>query len=71
MDRGYGEAYVDLHELALPPCQDAGSRAHEREQVREKLPDFLYIHFSGDPLAFGFLICTLSGGGLMAGWELS
>ena len=33
--------------------------------------DFLYLHFVGDPLSFGFLICALTGGGLMAGWKLS
>jgi hypothetical protein len=32
--------------------------------------DFLYVHFGGDPLSFGFLICTLTDGGLMAGWKL-
>lgn len=33
--------------------------------------DFLYLHFTGDPVAFGFLMCALTGGGLMAGWQLS
>ena len=33
--------------------------------------DFLYLHFVGDPLCFGFLICALTGGALMAGWKLS
>jgi hypothetical protein len=33
--------------------------------------DFLYLHFAGDPLSFGFLVCALTGGGLMAGWKLS
>jgi hypothetical protein len=32
--------------------------------------DFLYLHFAGDPLSFGFLICALTGCGLMAGWKL-
>ena len=32
--------------------------------------DFLYLHLAGDPLSFGFLICALTGGGLMAGWKL-
>jgi len=31
---------------------------------------FLYVHFAGDPLSFGFLMCALTGGGLMAGWKL-
>lgn len=29
--------------------------------------DSLYVHFAGQPLAHGLLICALSGGGLMAG----
>lgn len=33
--------------------------------------DFLYLHFTGDPIAFGFLMCALTGGGLMGGWQLS
>jgi hypothetical protein len=33
--------------------------------------DFLYLHFTGDPIAVGFLICALTGGGLMAGWQVS
>jgi hypothetical protein len=33
--------------------------------------DFLYLHFTGDPIPFGFLICALTGGGLMGGWQLS
>jgi len=33
--------------------------------------DFLYLHFAGDRLAFGFLICALLSGGFMAGWQLS
>src|SRR5665648_1517 len=43
------------------------------QQLREESTgsDFLYLHFAGDPLSFGFLICALTGGGLMAGWKLS
>lgn len=33
--------------------------------------DFLYLHFAGDRLAFGFLMCALISGGFMAGWQLS
>lgn len=33
--------------------------------------DFLYVHFAGDPLSFGCLICVLTGGGFMTGWRLS
>lgn len=33
--------------------------------------DFLYLHYAGDPLTVGFLICALTGGGLMAGWKRS
>lgn len=33
--------------------------------------DFLYLHFAGDRLSFGFLICSLMSGGFMAGWQLS
>jgi hypothetical protein len=44
-----------------------------RHQLREESEgnDFLYLHFAGDPLSFGFLICALTGGGLMAGWRRS
>jgi hypothetical protein len=43
-----------------------------RQQLREesKGDDFLFVHFAGDPLSFGFLVCALTGGGLMAGWKL-
>jgi len=44
------------------------SRTNIREE--SKGSDFLYLHFAGDPLSFGFLICALTGGGLMAGWKL-
>lgn len=43
-----------------------------KHQLREESRgnDFVYLHFAGDPLSFGCLICLLTGGGLMAGWKL-
>jgi hypothetical protein len=54
-----------IHEGAL--IQVFTHKLHEES----KGSDFLYLHFAGDPLSFGFLICALTGGGLMAGWKLS
>jgi hypothetical protein len=42
-------------------------RLHEESEGS----DFLYLHFAGDPLSFDFLICALTGNGLMAGWKLN
>jgi len=56
----------------LAPAQEGALIQVFTHQLREesKGSDFLYLHFAGDPLSFGFLICALTGGGLMAGWEL-
>jgi len=43
----------------------------QRDREESKGSDFLYFHFAGDRLAFGFQICALTSGGLMAGWQLS
>ena len=43
----------------------------QKHREESKGSDFLYLHFTGDRLAFGFLICALTSGGLMAGWQLS
>ena len=43
----------------------------QKHREESKGSDFLYLHFAGDRLAFGFLICALTSGGLMAGWQLS
>jgi hypothetical protein len=53
------------HECAL--IQVFTHKLHEESEGS----DFLYLHFAGDPLSFGFLVCALTGGGLMAGWKLS
>jgi hypothetical protein len=53
-----------VHEGAL--IQVFTHKLHEES----KGSDFLYLHFAGHPLSFGFLICALTGGGLMAGWKL-
>lgn len=44
-----------------------------RQKLRDESVDndFLYVHFAGDPLCFGCLVCVLTGGGFMAGWRLS
>jgi len=57
--------------LMAPPHEGALIQVF-RHQLREESEgnDFLYLHFAGDPLSFGFLICPLTGGGLMAGWKL-
>ena len=43
----------------------------QRHRDESKGSDFLYLHFAGDRLAFGLQICALTGGGVMAGWQLS
>jgi hypothetical protein len=58
--------------LMAPPHEGALIQVF-RHQLREESEgdDFLYLHFAGDPLSFGFLICALTDGGLMAGWRLN
>jgi hypothetical protein len=43
----------------------------QRHREESKGSDFLYFHFAGDRLTFGFQICVLTGGSVMAGWQLS
>ena len=43
----------------------------ESQRQESKGSDFLYLHFAGDRLSFGLQICALTGGGVMAGWQLS
>ena len=64
-------AAFDHLRLLAPPNERARIQVF-RQQLRPESEgdDFLYVHFAGDPLSFGFLICTLTGGGLMAGWKL-
>jgi hypothetical protein len=65
-----GEAFDHLSLMA--PDQEGPLLQVFRQQLREESEsnDFVYIHFAGDPLSFGFLICALTDGGLMAGWKL-
>jgi hypothetical protein len=70
----YEDAAAAFNQLRLmaPPHDGAliqvfTHKLHEESEGS----DFLYVHFAGDPLSFGFLICALTGGGLMAGWKLS
>jgi hypothetical protein len=42
----------------------------QKHREESKGSDFLYLHFAGDRLAFGFLVCALINGGFMAGWQL-
>jgi hypothetical protein len=69
----YEDAAGAFNQLWLMAPVDEGAliqvfRQHLREE--SKGDDFLYVHFAGDPLSFGFLMCALTGGGLMAGWKL-
>ena len=69
----YEDATGAFNQLRLSAPVDEGALIQVfRQQLREesKGDDFLYVHFAGDPLSFGFLICALTGGGLMAGWKL-
>ena len=69
----YEDAAAAFKQLRLmAPTHEGALVQVFRHQLREesKGNDFLYVHFAGDPLSFGFLICALTGGGLMAGWKL-
>jgi hypothetical protein len=70
----YEDAAAAFNQLRLmaPPHEGALVQVF-RHQLREESEgdDFLYLHFAGDPLSFGLLICALTDGGLMAGWRLS
>ena len=69
----YEDAAGAFNQVRLMAPVDKGALIQVfRQQLREesKGDDFLYVHFAGDPLSFGFLICALTGGGLMAGWKL-
>ena len=63
-------AFNQLRHMA--PADEGALIQVFRQQLREesKGDDFLFVHFAGDPLSFGFLICALTGGGLMAGRRL-
>ena len=70
----YEDAAAAFNELRrMAPAHEGALIQVFTQKLREesKGSDFLYLHFAGDPLAFGFLICALTGGGLMAGWKLS
>jgi hypothetical protein len=70
----YDDAAAAFNQLRLmAPTHEGALIQVFRQQFREESEgsDFLYLHFAGDPLSFGFLICALTGGGLMAGWKLS
>ena len=71
--RRYENATEAFNHLSLmAPAQEGPLIQVFRQQLREdsQSNDFVYIHFAGDPLSFGFLICALTEGGLMAGWRL-
>ena len=63
-------AFNQLRHMA--PADEGALIQVFRQQLREesKGDDFLFVHFAGDPLSVGCLICALTGGGLMAGWRL-
>jgi hypothetical protein len=68
----YEDAAAAFNQLRLmAPVQEGALIQVFRQQLREesKAEDFLYVHFAGDPISFGCLMCTLTGGGLMAGWR--
>jgi len=70
----YENASAAFNQLRLmAPTHEGALIQVFTQQLREESTanDFLYLHFAGDPLSFGFLICALTGGGLMAGWKLS
>jgi hypothetical protein len=65
-------AAFDQLRLVAPAHEGALIQVFTHQLHEEsKGSDFLYLHFAGDPLSFGFLICALTGGGLMAGWKRS
>ena len=69
----YQDAATAFNHLRLmAPAHEGAPIQVFTHKLREesKGSDFLYLHFAGDPLSFGFLICALTGGGLMAGWKL-
>ena len=70
----YEDAAAAFNQLRLMAPTHEGARVQVfTQQLRQESQgnDFLYVHFAGDPLSSGFLICALTGGGLMAGWKLS
>ena len=70
----YENAAAAFNQLRLmAPIHEGALIQVFTQQLREESAgsDFLYLHFAGDPLSFGFLISALTGGGLMAGWKLS
>jgi hypothetical protein len=69
----YADAAEAIDQLrAMAPPEEGVLMQLFRQQLREESAghDFLFVHFAGDPLSFGFLICALSTGGFMAGWKL-
>ena len=69
----YADATGAIDQLrAKAPAGDGALMQVFRQQLREQSQghDFLFVHFAGDPLSLGFLICALSTGGFMAGWKL-
>jgi hypothetical protein len=70
----YEDAAQAFNQLRLlAPAHEGALIQVFTQKLREESTgsDFLYLHFAGDPLTFGFLICVITGGGLMAGWKLS
>jgi hypothetical protein len=69
----YEDAAAAFNQLRLmAPALEGALIQVFTQQLREQSEgnDFLFLHFAGDPLSFGFLICALTSGGLMAGWKL-
>ena len=70
----YEDAAAAFNQLRLmAPVQEGALIQVFRQQLREESnsEDFLYVHFAGDPIYVGCLMCALSGGGLMAGGSFS
>ena len=69
----YQDAAVAFNQFLLmaPPNERALIQVFKQKLRDEsKGSDFLYLHFAGDPISYGFLICALARGGLMAGWKV-
>jgi hypothetical protein len=69
----YEDAAGAFDQLAhMAPADESALIQVFRQQLRDESggDDFLFVHFSGDPLSYGLLICALTDGSLMAGWRL-
>lgn len=64
-------AFNELRRMAPTQKSEVIQVFTRKHREASRCSDFLYLHFAGDPLTFGLLICALTNGGLMAGWQLS